>query len=285
MACPPIFASKEGTIKMFLSPRKKSAAFTLIELLVVIAIIAILAAILFPVFAQAREKARQTSCVSNMKQIGTSLMMYTQDYDNTVPVQNQYGDSYDPYIVAARLQPYVKNFQVFKCPDTPLDMGTTQAQQHDNGGGDYMPDPVNVGLPASKVGTAQYYNDVYPPTDYKFNPSFYGQLPPRTLDSADICQASQTALAIDWPPISSTWPGASWWATHGGPAKGRHTDGSVVMFADGHAKWFPFSKLYPGGADYGRSYEWNYWGFWWGAQSTGGAEPNDGSFGNVSGCP
>src|SRR5260370_6358699 len=64
-------------------PRRFRAAFTLIELLVVIAIIAILAAILFPVFAQAREKARQTSCASNMKQLGTAMTMYVQDYDET----------------------------------------------------------------------------------------------------------------------------------------------------------------------------------------------------------
>ena len=65
--------------------RSASSAFTLIELLVVIAIIAILAAILFPVFAQARAKARQTACLSNMKQMGSGLTMYTQDYDETLP--------------------------------------------------------------------------------------------------------------------------------------------------------------------------------------------------------
>src|SRR5437879_2648731 len=67
------------------SPTKRSRGFTLIELLVVIAIIAILAAILFPVFAQAREKARQTSCLSNAKQMGLAVMMYVQDYDETFP--------------------------------------------------------------------------------------------------------------------------------------------------------------------------------------------------------
>jgi prepilin-type N-terminal cleavage/methylation domain-containing protein len=65
---------------------KGPRGFTLIELLVVIAIIAILAAILFPVFAQAREKARQTACLSNVKQLGTGVMMYAQDYDETLPL-------------------------------------------------------------------------------------------------------------------------------------------------------------------------------------------------------
>src|SRR5436309_9431139 len=65
--------------------KRREAGFTLIELLVVIAIIAILAAILFPVFAQARDKARQTSCISNLRQLGTGMMMYVQDYDDTYP--------------------------------------------------------------------------------------------------------------------------------------------------------------------------------------------------------
>jgi prepilin-type N-terminal cleavage/methylation domain-containing protein/prepilin-type processing-associated H-X9-DG protein len=94
-------------------------AFTLIELLVVIAIIAILASILFPVFAQAREKARQTSCLSNMKQLGTALMMYSQDYDESYPVgvldpvtpiALNYGRGW-----AGTIQPYVKNAQIFRC--------------------------------------------------------------------------------------------------------------------------------------------------------------------------
>jgi len=88
---------------------KKRRGFTLIELLVVIAIIAILAAILFPVFAQARDKARQTTCLSNMRQIGTGLLMYLQDYDEIYPTVHS-----GAYLVL--IQPYVKNLDVWRCP-------------------------------------------------------------------------------------------------------------------------------------------------------------------------
>lgn len=136
-------------MRNFTSSSRRLSAFTLIELLVVIAIIAILASILFPVFAQARAKARQTSCLSNMKQIGTGLMMYTQDYDEVLPGNSTLGTNgltdprwpdaatahsagqgeafgwmqpYDPTQVgthriwARDVQPYVKNLQIFKCP-------------------------------------------------------------------------------------------------------------------------------------------------------------------------
>lgn len=106
--------------------RRRVRAFTLIELLVVIAIIAILAAILFPVFAQAREQARKTSCLSNAKQLTLAQLMYIQDYDETfVPFYNcsanlyrDNGTLYRPYVGWPYLvQPYVKNKQLTVCPD------------------------------------------------------------------------------------------------------------------------------------------------------------------------
>src|SRR5438094_2960468 len=103
--------------------RVKQRAFTLIELLVVIAIIAILAAILFPVFAQARDKARQATCLSNCKQIGLGHMMYAQDYDETFSPSRFNSGSCTPSGSAIsgtqwnrRILPYTKNEQIFACP-------------------------------------------------------------------------------------------------------------------------------------------------------------------------
>src|SRR3981081_669724 len=95
--------------------KQRASAFTLIELLVVIAIIAILAAILFPVFAQAREKARATSCLSNLKQISTALLMYSQDYDENL-CPDKLG-SIQQLVWDQLIAPYVKNQQIFACPD------------------------------------------------------------------------------------------------------------------------------------------------------------------------
>src|SRR5437867_3564303 len=100
---------------------KGRAGFTLVELLVVIAVIAILAAILYPVLAAAREKARQTSCASNLKQIGNAVQMYNQDYDGTYPtnpypgsMSNPEQQGFTPYYV--KLFPYCRNYQLFICP-------------------------------------------------------------------------------------------------------------------------------------------------------------------------
>ncbi|MBC8104499.1 MAG: DUF1559 domain-containing protein [Cytophagales bacterium] len=109
-----------------------TSGFTLIELLVVIAIIAILAAILFPVFAKAREKARQSVCSSNQRQIGTAMLGYIQDYDETYPVNgadidfggsNAYGRQVNSW--RTLLYPYIKSEPVFLCPSNPENANDT----------------------------------------------------------------------------------------------------------------------------------------------------------------
>jgi prepilin-type N-terminal cleavage/methylation domain-containing protein/prepilin-type processing-associated H-X9-DG protein len=125
-----------------MATRRERNGFTLLELLVVIAVIVILAAILFPVFAQAREKARQAACLSNMKQIGTATMLYVQDYDDTYPLWRPNSDmpswiwtpgpdgtweqmptkrwgNVATHTVAVTLLPYLKIRNVFECPSDP----------------------------------------------------------------------------------------------------------------------------------------------------------------------
>lgn len=123
-------------------------AFTLIELLVVIAIISILAAILFPVFAQVREKARETTCVSNMRQIGIGVQSYLQDYDETMPIFTMYdvmpGQSYSGQVgfvphrgVEVEVDPYIKSKDIFRCPDDVGDPNTNGKTYHDLFGSSY----------------------------------------------------------------------------------------------------------------------------------------------------
>lgn len=106
--------------------RYTQKAFTLIELLVVIAIIAILAAILFPVFAQARESARMTSCLNNMRQLGLGLQMYAQDSDETFPSiyagydQNYKYIGHEGWMWKNAIAPYLKNKGIFRCPSNPV---------------------------------------------------------------------------------------------------------------------------------------------------------------------
>lgn len=127
---------------------KQRKGFTLIELLVVIAIIAILAAILFPVFAKAREKARQSSCASNEKQIGLAIMNYKQDYDETFPMNYAQGAGGTVLVCGSpafwfidELKPYVKNSQIWLCPSfsgyncnaTPIDPVVNPVTPHGYG--------------------------------------------------------------------------------------------------------------------------------------------------------
>ena len=117
--------------------------FTLIELLVVVALIGILAAMLFPVFARARESARRTTCTSNLRQLGQGLAMYTQDYDERFPVANFSDNTFGfppaihrdatgrPIYIVDLLQPYSKNEGVFWCPTMRGQPNRSQAYRHD----------------------------------------------------------------------------------------------------------------------------------------------------------
>ncbi len=155
---------------------KNNRAFTLIELLVVIAIIAILAAILFPVFAQAKAAAKKTADLSNIKQQMTSTFLYASDADDFLPV----GVFQEDYVMSARLQPYMKNREIFKNPGSPYPEGAVQRQKSKGDPSQplpgYMlpPDDACVGLGTSTRPGAGLFSDIYPPMDYRLNQNIFG---------------------------------------------------------------------------------------------------------------
>lgn len=189
--------------------------FTLIELLVVIAIIAILAAILFPVFARAREAARQSSCLSNLKQMGNAVMMYMQDYDEvnlranniqTYNLPNGAVSTSTNCLWMYQLYPYIKNAQVYSCPS-------------DN---------------AARFSSTAYTGTL----GYGFNDN-YGigglalaafQRPAETITFADT-----NYYLVDWD-TSATLDNHT-------PVLPRHNGGANTVMYDGHAKWYPLNKI------------------------------------------
>jgi prepilin-type N-terminal cleavage/methylation domain-containing protein/prepilin-type processing-associated H-X9-DG protein len=257
----------------------KRNAFTLIELLVVIAIIAILAAILFPVFAQARAKARQAACLSNTKQIGNALMMYAQDYDEVMPGY-RFGESntttMNPYYADARvgastksniffnqlLNPYIKNDGVWRCPSNPkawvnVDEGNVQGSSADfrsyGGQNSYaasnyvfkskkgFPMPALV-APADTVGLVdgQYYNTLPMGPDGA----------PCVLkgDPADSAVVLTSWYPKYWKNIGNSYVGfgdlpepSDAQARELG--KARHSGVINVIWLDGHSKAVPYDKL------------------------------------------
>jgi prepilin-type N-terminal cleavage/methylation domain-containing protein/prepilin-type processing-associated H-X9-DG protein len=202
-------------------------AFTLIELLVVIAIIAILAAILFPVFAQAREKARQTTCASNLRQLGLAEMMYAQDYDNRyVP---WWGDGVAKGLGwSSILMPYAKNEQFFSCPSDKVSRGGAKniKRSYTMNGDWYSPD---------SRGLSRSYT-----TDNGKGAPLGG------YSEADVEQPATTIMFCDrWASgnllYSQGWSvSATECHLHPGPGNmglNNHMDATNFCMADGHVRW------------------------------------------------
>ena len=204
----------------------KRTGFTLIELLVVIAIIAILAAILFPVFAKAREKARQASCLSNVKQIALGALMYGQDNDEIYIGWNQGARGCDqatlggwPEHVAA---PYVKNKQIFKCPSGRF----------------------NGRANGYCAGFAPWANNMLLPSSYGWN-------------CRGVGNGRGTQMALIRRPAELFWladggnPWRPWMRVPQGCGAGRgpdgdepHNEGRNIGYCDGHAKWMASRRSY-----------------------------------------
>jgi prepilin-type N-terminal cleavage/methylation domain-containing protein/prepilin-type processing-associated H-X9-DG protein len=250
---------------------KRSQGFTLIELLVVIAIIAILAAILFPVFAKVREKARQTSCASNMKQLGLAEQQYSQDNDEIYSggYTNVGAPVNDRASYAELIYPYVKSTQVYKCPDV-----SDTSHFRNNGATNCASNPQTCGplVGGVRVGIMDYaYNTMLrvPVGNLPFNTDL-AQNPLSSIDSP-----TETIMMMDgradgnnhdatfynvWESedtdVRGSFYGQTW---NGKPATSatpdnRHTNGANYLWYDGHVKWLRNSlkstAAYPGGSPY-----------------------------------
>ena len=230
--------------------RETGRGFTLIELLVVIAIIAILAAILFPVFAQAREEARKISCISNTKQIGMSLQMYATDYDDTVvPNNNQVTGSVSSQWLAWPdfLQPYLKNDQVFVCPDSHKGAAAPTDQLKTYGGrqvayilNNYYFSDSTLGMIFEKAN-----NNGRQPSNLASIEDVVGTVFCADGGDADGATGSSgTAQVAKVSPESLNMTGSPpSFNTGQGDFIARHQGGLCVTFFDGHSKWMKIEKL------------------------------------------
>ena len=208
--------------------RGQERGFTLIELLVVIAIIAILAAMLFPVFARAREAARKTACMSNLRQLGMASHMYAQDHDEWLPCDYHACNSSTTHSrLVAQVLPYIKNMDVMYCPST------WKVQP-------WMPDfaPTQANKAAGNIGYYCFSYDQILSTVAPPQPSYstwvsWGFLPARTGD---------TARVMSEPWDSDCWLWSDAWCkltrvNHGVTLHGSHNASINICYLDGHVKF------------------------------------------------
>jgi prepilin-type N-terminal cleavage/methylation domain-containing protein/prepilin-type processing-associated H-X9-DG protein len=238
---------------------ERNNAFTLIELLVVIAIIAILAAILFPVFARARENARRASCQSNLKQIGLATMQYNQDYD-----ERMFSNAW-----ATLLQPYAKSTQIFSCPSADAFLAYGANNQETQSGPGPLPYHGAYGLNDTNFG-GNYPGETFHETIFSFgysitkfqapsqtilfgdeqptasgvvNPNAYPGYGPSAYGDAGgqvLNILYNVSLPSDYP-TSSDHLGDS--GNNQGRFVGRHFNGANWAFADGHVKWISIKQV------------------------------------------
>jgi prepilin-type N-terminal cleavage/methylation domain-containing protein/prepilin-type processing-associated H-X9-DG protein len=213
-------------------PRRRG--FTLIELLVVIAIIAILAAILFPVFAQARDKARQSSCMSNTRQMAIAMLQYTQDYDETFPRDTFDGQKtfWMDYV-----QPYVKNTSIWICPSR----GSTNKHVNPERANDFTAYGINwffLGTPyEAKIKSP---DDGLTYTSVRSCTLAQVTAPSQTYMLAESSWRHDKQMATDgviyaiYPPeMPKDWT----WAHPYGCLTSRHSGGGNIAFIGGHVRW------------------------------------------------
>ena len=236
--------------------RLKTKAFTLIELLVVIAIIAILAAILFPVFAKARERAKMSACLSNTKQIGLALNQYVEDNDGAFPA-NPYSASPRTRLWFHCLMPYAKSAEIFRCPSRAGLPGTYTPGKIDSNRMLYTGwTPVPGPVPANP-NINYWYTQEVPAVGYGYNEIVIGAITGKVMRVGSLRAPADTALFGDAVyfysfmaqlgangQVDRSWTGLDktyyWYSGSAKTAdeywgKPQHNGGMLFVFADGHA--------------------------------------------------
>jgi prepilin-type N-terminal cleavage/methylation domain-containing protein/prepilin-type processing-associated H-X9-DG protein len=229
----------------------RRSAFTLIELLVVIAIIAILAAILFPVFAQAREKARQSSCLSNHRQVGTAAMMYVQDYDE-LWVPYSLGGGANQKLWPALFQPYIKNTNIFIEPSNASRTFWEGPKQPKEWAGIFVAMGMNSNISTNfALASATHPSETiaFCDTALKYpngnSPNqLYGYYTAWWTDTFKV----EKLAARDTPAFAGNHAPPAFW----------HSGGANVTFLDGHVKWMREEAVRTPPADDQRN-----WRLWW----------------------